>query len=216
LQMQSLLTGQLFIDYDFYPETPIRKVGLEDKVYEVPTIPTALQMLTDTLEEIIDNIRTVNLREMVEDIAQAAKGANMLINSKDLSDAVTNLNQALQDFRGFLMKSENLVTKVDRQVDAASNSFETTMQDASSMANSIESRVELLTADMAVTLEAARTSFAKIENLLGEAQKLLAENSGLRREISAALESMSDASSSIEELMDYLQRHPEAIITGKQ
>ena len=33
LQMQSFVTGQLFINYDFYPETPIKKVGLEKKVY---------------------------------------------------------------------------------------------------------------------------------------------------------------------------------------
>lgn len=216
LQMQSLLTGQLFINYDFYPDTPINRVGLEDKVYEVPTIPTALQMLTETLEEIIDNIRNVNLREMIENIAQAAKGANRLINSEALSEAVTSLNQALQDARDFLNRSENLVAKMDHRVDSASAGFETAMQDTSRLMNTIESRVEPVRADIAETLASAKTSFEKIEKLLGEARKLMAENSGLRREISTALKNLSDASNSIEELTDYLQRHPEAIITGKQ
>jgi paraquat-inducible protein B len=51
LQMQSLLTGQLFINYDFYPDTPIKKVGLDEKVYEVPTIPTTLQIFTETVQK---------------------------------------------------------------------------------------------------------------------------------------------------------------------
>ena len=216
LQMQSLLTGQLFINYDFYPETPIKKVGLEEKIYEVPTIPTALQMLTETLEEIIDNVRKVNIQEMVEDIAQTAKGANKLMNSADLSDTVKNLNHALQDVQRLIRSAENLVGKISRKVDSAAESFETTMSDAGRIVNNIDSRVGPLTADITSTLAAVKTSFAQVENLLAEAQILISENSRLRREISVALESITDASRSVEELTEYLQQHPESIITGKQ
>ena len=216
LQMQSLLTGQLFINYDFYPETPIRKVGLEDKIYEVPTIPTALQMLTETLEEIIDNIRKVNIQEMVYDIAQTAKGANKLMNSQDLSNAVVNLNLALQDMQRFIVNAESLVGKVNRKVDSVTESFESTLDDTRNMVRNIDRRVDPIASDMQSALAAIQASFDKAENLLVGAQKLISENSKLGREISVTLESMSDASRSLEELTDYLQQHPESIITGKQ
>lgn len=216
LQMQSLLTGQLFINYDFYPDTPIRKVGLEKKIYEVPTIPTALQMLTDTVEEIIDNIRQVNLQEMVQDIAQSAKGAKKLLNSPDLSESIANLNLALQDARTFVRNAEDLVAKVNRKVDTASGSFDSAMNDTRRMVNSIDKNVGPLASEMRNTLTAVKVSFEKVENLLTEAQTVISENSKLRREISIALESLADASRSVEELTDYLQRHPESIITGKE
>jgi paraquat-inducible protein B len=216
LQMQSLLTGQLFINYDFYPGTPIKKVGLEDKIYEVPTIPTALQMLTETLEEIIDNVRKVNIQEMVDDIAQTAKGANKLMNSPDLSNAVVNLNHAIQDMQRFITNAESLVGKVNRKVDSVTESFESTMDDTRKMVRNIDSRVDPIASDMESALSAIQTSFDKAENLLVGAQKLISENSKLGREISVTLESMSDASRSLEELTDYLQQHPESIITGKQ
>jgi len=216
LQMQSLLTGQLFINYDFYPETPIRKVGLEDKIYEVPTIPTALQMLTETLEEIIDNIRKVNIQEMVDDIAQTAKGANKLMNSQDLSNAVVNLNLALQDMQRFIANAESLVGKVNRKVDSVTESFESTLDDTRNMVRNIDRRVDPIASDMQSAIAAIQASFDKAENLLVGAQKLISENSKLGREISVTLESMSDASRSLEELTDYLQQHPESIITGKQ
>jgi paraquat-inducible protein B len=216
LQMQSLLTGQLFINYDFYPETPIRKVGLEKKVYEIPTIPTALQMLTDTLEQLVNDIRKVNFKEIVENIAQTAKGANELMNSSDLRESAANLNIALQDMRKFIKKAETLAGNINGRVDTTADSFESTMADTRKLVNKVDSRIEPLASGMENTLAAVQASFEKAETLLVEAQKLLSENSKLRREIVMTLESMSDASRSLEELTEYLQRHPESIITGKK
>jgi len=215
LQMQSLLTGQLFINYDFYPETPLRTTGLEKKIYEVPTIPTTLQMLTETLEQIVDEFRQVNFAELAENIAEAAQGANELMNSSDLKEAAANLNTALQDVQRFINNADELVGKVNDRVDEVADRFATTMNDASDLINNIDKQVGPVASDIEGALRAVRTSFEKAEILMNEAQKLVAENSKLRREIIVTLESMSDASRSLEELTEYLQRHPESIITGK-
>jgi paraquat-inducible protein B len=50
LQMQSLVTGQLMINIDFYPDTPVRLVGtrkihLARDVMELPTIETPMQKI---------------------------------------------------------------------------------------------------------------------------------------------------------------------------
>lgn len=215
LQMQSLLTGQLFINYDFYPDTPIRKVGLERKVYEVPTIPTTLQMLTDTLEQIVNDIRNFNFQEIMENIAQTAKGANELMNSADLRESAENLNIALQDMQKFIKTADSLTGSVQGRVNTLADSLESTMADTRKLVNNVDNRIEPLASDVENTLAAIQSSFAKAENVLSEAEKLISENSKLRREIVITLESMSDASRSLEDLTEYLQRHPESIITGK-
>jgi paraquat-inducible protein B len=215
LQMQSFLTGQLFINYDFYPDIPIRKVGLEKKVYEVPTIPTALQMLTDTLEQFVEDLRKANFREIVDNIAQTAKGANELINSADMRESVAHLNSALQDVQRFIEHTDELVGKVNGRFDSLADGFEATMEDTRKMAQNIDKRVDPVTSDIQSTLTAAQSSFEKAESLMIEARSLISENSKLRQEIMMTLESLSDASRSLEELTEYLQRHPEAIMTGK-
>ncbi|MDX1776403.1 MAG: MlaD family protein [Desulfobulbales bacterium] len=216
LQMQSLLTGQLFINYDFYPETPIRKVGLEKKVYEVPTIPTALQMLTETLEQLVDDIRKVNFQDILADIAQTARGANELINSPDMKDSVVNLNSALHDLQEFIKHIDALTGKVDGRVDSMADSFETVMDDTRNLVHKIDSRVDPVASDMGKTLAAVKSSFDQAGVLLLEIKEMVSDNSKLRREITETLESISDASQSVGELSDYLQRHPESIITGKK
>ena len=62
LQMQSLVTGQLIINLDFYPDKPLRLLGkklIEEKgihlgedVLEIPTIRTPMQKIEKTLEEV--------------------------------------------------------------------------------------------------------------------------------------------------------------------
>jgi len=215
LQMQSFVTGQLFINYDFYPETPVKKVGLENKVYEVPTIPTTLQMLTDTAEKILSDMRKVNFREIVDNIAQTAEGMNELVNSHDMRDTVASFNSAIGDMQKLVQNTDALMVSVNSKVDIVADSFASTMQDTRKLVNNIDSRVGSSASDMQGTLAAVQSSFEKAESLLTEAEKLISQNSNLRREIMMTLESMSDASRSMEELTDYLQQHPEALIRGK-
>jgi len=43
LQMQSLVTGQLLVALDFYPDKPINLVGGETEYQEMPTIPSTIE-----------------------------------------------------------------------------------------------------------------------------------------------------------------------------
>jgi paraquat-inducible protein B len=216
LQMQSMLTGLLFINYDFYPDTPIRKVGLEKKVYEVPTIPTTLQIFTETIQKIIEDLRKINLEDLVDNVSQAAEGINNLANSPDMKESLANFNIAIKDMQQLIQSTDELVGNFNDKVDTIVDSIESTMDETSKLMKNIDSRVTPLASDAENTLQAVKSSFAEAEALLVGAQKLISENSKLRREIVETLESISDASQSVEELSEYLQRHPESVIRGKK
>ena len=216
LQMQSLLTGQLFINYDFYPNTPIRKVGLDKKIYEVPTIPTTLQIFTEAVEKIIDDLRKINFEDLVDNVSQAAEGINDLVSSSAMKESVASFNSAIKALQELIKSTDELTGDFNAKIDTMVNSIESTMGDTSKLLKNINSRVDPLASGVENTLEAVTLSFAEAEALLVEIQKLISENSKLRREIVVTLESMSDASRSVEELSDYLQRHPESFIRGKK
>ena len=216
LQMQSFVTGQLFINYDFYPESAIKKVGLEKKVYEVPTIPTTLEIVSETAEDILAGLRELNFKEIVKNISQTTKGVNELVNSPDMREAIGNFNNALQDMHRIIQSMDALMGAVNGKVDSVTDSFESTMQDTRKLVNNIDNRFNSAASDVEGTLAAVQASFKKAESLLTEAEKLISSNSSLRREIMMTLASMSDASRSIEELTDYLQQHPDSLIKGKK
>src|SRR4030095_15830462 len=45
LRMQSFVTGVLYVAFDFHPDTPIRRLGLDPAYPELPTIPSDLDQL---------------------------------------------------------------------------------------------------------------------------------------------------------------------------
>ena len=172
-------------------------------------------MLTDTAEKILADLRKVNIKEIVDNIAQTAEGMNELVNSYDMTETVTSFNSAIKDMQKLVQSTDALVVSVNGKVDTVADSFASTMQDTRKLVNNIDSRVGSSASDIQGTLAAVQSSFEKAERLLSEAEKLISQNSNLRREITMTLESVSDASRSMEELTDFLQQHPDALIIGK-
>ena len=52
LKLQSMVTGQLMIELDFFPDTPVRLTGTESEYAEVPTMPSSMEKLAQKLKEI--------------------------------------------------------------------------------------------------------------------------------------------------------------------
>ncbi|MGD2111794.1 MAG: MlaD family protein, partial [Gammaproteobacteria bacterium] len=105
LQLRSLLTGQLFVQIDFYPNTPVNLVGNthRSRLEEIPTIPTPIEKIGKLLENIpIDKV--------LDHILAGIEGVDRLVNSEELHQSITALNKALEDFR-------RLVTRLDRHVE---------------------------------------------------------------------------------------------------
>ena len=73
--MLSLVTGQLLINIDFYPDTPAKLIGMDrfkDKMkfedrWEIPSVPTPMQALEKALG-------ALNIKEIPEAITKAMGG----------------------------------------------------------------------------------------------------------------------------------------------
>ena len=102
LQMQSLVTGQLLVALDFYPDKPIKLVGGETKYQEMPTIPSTMEALTKTIEKL-------PLEELVERVMDIVKGIDRVVNSPELQGSISSLNQTLQSV-------QKLVQNIDEQI----------------------------------------------------------------------------------------------------
>jgi paraquat-inducible protein B len=77
LEMQSIVTGQMYVGLDFHPEKPAKLVGADAKYPEIPTIPTPLQ-------EIAKKIEQLPLDEIIKNITTAVEGINRLVNSPEI------------------------------------------------------------------------------------------------------------------------------------
>jgi paraquat-inducible protein B len=179
-----------------YPGTPANYIGLEkDKdIAEVPTIPSDMEQLAKTLENL-------DLKGIAEDVRKTLAGIEGLVNKPELAEAITNLNKTLEDFG-------KLARNVDSRVEPLATSIEGTMKDTQKLVRKVEGQVEPLLGGAQRALEQAENTLAAIEDMTGR-------NSALRNKVEQTLTAVRGAARSFRVLADYLERNPDALLFGK-
>jgi len=79
LRTGSFLTGQLFVDLDFYPNAPPRHVVYAGKYPEIPTTPATLQAVSEAVNKFVDRLEKLPLEDVVTELREGIKGLNETI-----------------------------------------------------------------------------------------------------------------------------------------
>jgi paraquat-inducible protein B len=193
LQLQSLLTGQLFIQIDFYPDTEAVLVGSERSswlYHEIPTIPTPIEKIGKLLERI-------PVDEVLDQLLAAIKGLEKLVTSEDLHQSVTALRHALTDFG-------SLVGSLDRQVDPMATNINRTLDDTRTALQKAGAALD----DVSGTLEQTNTTLRSADKLLNDEQILTA--------LDSALTEIQSAAQAVRILAETINNQPESLLKGRR
>jgi len=158
LKTGSLLTGQLLVSLDMYPEAPPAKINWDGRYPELPTIPTPIEEITRSVTRFVEKFDKMPLEQI----------------GKDLRETMQNLNKTTGDL-------QKLVQNLDASVVPAANT----------------------------TLEQTQKTLIKVDRLLNA-------DSPTGHELKRALGELADAARNISILMEYLERHPESVVFGKE
>ena len=187
LTMQSLITGKLLIELDYYPGTPLILKNIDKEYIEIPTIPSTTSKLAQALDKL-------DLEAIQTKLESALDGIAKLVNNPDLAASIGHLKETLRDAR-------KLVNRVDRQVDPLAQDTKKTVKDIGKLARDLDARVGELAPSLEKTLSAMRG--------------VISDDAPLIVEMDNTLKAISAASRSFRQLADYLEQHPEALIRGK-
>jgi paraquat-inducible protein B len=137
LEQGSLITGSLFISLDFYPDAPPAELLRGGTYPEIPTLPTELEQITRSINDVLQTIADLPLAEVVDDLRVTIRSVNSLVNSPEVERTLTNLDNSLREV-------SQLVGKVDRDIGPLMASI----QDASDAAgNTLKSADSLIAQD---------------------------------------------------------------------
>src|SRR6516165_6062585 len=95
LQSASLLTGQLMVSLDFFPNAPAAEINHKGKYPELPSVPSDLQGLMRSVNALLAKLADLPLDKVMADADDTLKGAAKLMNGPELNQAVKSLNNAL-------------------------------------------------------------------------------------------------------------------------
>jgi paraquat-inducible protein B len=89
LEVQSFLTGQLMVSFDFYPDKPAKMRGILKGYPELPTLPTSPDIF-----EIMENLP---IKEIAKNLEATSQGINKLVNSSEIPRSLYDLQNTLQE-----------------------------------------------------------------------------------------------------------------------
>ena len=226
LTMGSLLTGQLMIELGFSPDTPAKIVGLNTEYPEIPTIPSALERITDIMKDL-------PFDKIIDKLLTAVEAIERLASSPDIPDTLHSLKMTVEEARKLLQNLDSrigplamsidktvkeygkLARDVDGKVEPLASSVDATLKDARKLVRNVDGRVEPLASSIEKSLEGARTALEQARKALVAAEKTLGKESPVIYQLDKTLKDISSMARSIRSLADYLERHPNALLYGK-
>ena len=122
LQTGSLLTGQLYIEFNMYPNADLNLVADESMPYpELPTVPGAFEAISQSLTGMVKQIESIDVTGIGNSVRNILDGADKLVNKPVDEAVVTDLEASLRALRGVLSNVEE--ADLDSTIAAARQSL---------------------------------------------------------------------------------------------
>ena len=227
LELQSFVTGKLLVAFDFYPDSPAVLTAFNDEYRELPTLPSEMEALAKTFD-------SIDFQAVAESIGSAAEGIVRLVNSTDVHAAAASLHDTLtrygqlasalerrigeltDDMTLTLADIRRLIQHADGQVAPMAQEITATAADIRRSAARLEARLIPLANTIEATGVSARDAFQEAQNVLSNLDRLSDTDSTLIYRLDETLEEMRTAARALTALVNFLSRHPEALIQGKR
>lgn len=230
LQAESLVTGQLFVQLDFYPDAPAAKTPLVDPLsgrYEIPTVPTILQKAQTTLEQLFRKVSKLPLEDMLASLQGALEGADRLLNSPELARAPAELSTTLAAYRRLAEASERalpaLLAAAERTLDEVGRAS-AAVPEVATRANAAFTALEGLAAEDGARMvegigsaaREARRALAQTRVTMERLEALTLPTSPGGHQLQQTLRELAAAARAIRTLADALEATPNAVIFGRE
>ncbi|MCB1852515.1 MAG: MCE family protein [Gammaproteobacteria bacterium] len=226
LDLQSIVTGQLRVELGFFPETQVVYRARNGTHPEIPSIPSAMEELISALQQFpIEKLAATSLR--------IAEGLDQLINTSRLPALVDELHTAAAEAHQVIGTLDQQVLSAGEKAGMLLDELRVLVADGHGLMRTLHSSLDTLTGDARLllsnldsglkpALSDIRKSVATAESTLRtadaafqSANEMIGSDSPLRHELLTLMRNLTDAARSLKSMSDYLERHPDALLRGK-
>lgn len=161
----NLLTGQLYVDLDMQPKTPVRLAKSGRAEPELPTVQGNIEQMTVSLRGILEKLEKIDIVSIGAELQGTLKGTNALTNAPNLEKSINDLSASLVNVRSILQKVD-------------------------SRAEPITANLEQALAAARAALEKSKSTMALVDGVIAADSPLNEHAARLTQELSAAARSI--------------------------
>jgi phospholipid/cholesterol/gamma-HCH transport system substrate-binding protein len=210
LQVQSLITGQLYVGLDYYPDTPVNLTGVDKEDCEIPTLPTTLAQFQETLKKVVAEIEQRPLKEIVISLARTLDGIDKFVQSgevkKTLRAVEVTLGDAQRLVRNLDSKIGPTVIALQATLEQSKRTLDEVGRDINKLILNIDGQVGPLATNVGATSDAARTFLVDgqrvIRDLDQQLRPLVASLQGTSDSARVTLEKLQSAAAQVDSVLD--------------
>jgi paraquat-inducible protein B len=196
------ITGLQFVELDFFDprQFPPTQAASDAEYPVVPTLRSGMSELVENLSQIAGNLSKVDFAGLSQSLKSLLATVNQQAGGLDLKKMVATVTSAASSIDALAGSAEAKV---------AFANLNKTATDVQGLVAKLDAQVEPVGAEFVRSLRAFHDAAQSAQNLLGP-------QSGLGDEATKALRQLTQTAESLQELADFLERNPNALITGKK
>jgi paraquat-inducible protein B len=209
LNLESFITGQLFVEISFEPEKMNETrmhLDTANGMVEIPTLNSSLDQITTDVAQIIADLGELDLQELSGNVNRVLVNAADTLEGIDSAGISRSVIGAADEAARF-MDSKAFESAL-AAVREASEEVRDTAESFNLSEGPLAATIETWTAQITETLDS-------LDSLTKDASALLKPGSDARYELENMLREVSRTARSIRLLSEYLERNPNALLTGR-
>jgi paraquat-inducible protein B len=216
LNLQSLVTGKLEIELDLAPETEVRLVGRGGTYPEIPTVQSNLEKLANAFEEL-------PMKRIVRRVSEILDTIDQIVSDGEIPKSIDRIIKVTRRLEAVSLQLEQETPKLFAGSQAALKDTQVLMGELTEAARETrqliaraEGQLDDAFSSWDATMTSGESAFDQFRQVADSADQVISQESPLMTEMSSTLRELAAAARSIRVMSDYLERHPEALLRGKQ
>ena len=206
LNMQSIVTGQLGVDLDFRPNTPLVLAGSPNpSIPEIPTVKSDFDVLKDQLGQL-------PFRQIADDLKSLMDSIGALTHSADGTLGV--VGEELRTTAASARQTLDQATRTLATMDGALHSVRGAADKANATLDTAGPQLTRTLASAEAALARAEKTLANADTTLAQTAELTAPGAPLRAELEQAMRDLSASAESLRSFADRVDRNPNALVFG--
>lgn len=137
LNTSSFVTGKLFVNLDYFPDSEKIFMKRNETDMEIPSIPSTTELFENSLKSVMKGLEKLNLVELTESLNRTVTNVDAILSSPMWHANLVMINNNL-------IKTDTLFARLNRTIDPMANNVAETTFHANETLNKMQSLVKRL------------------------------------------------------------------------
>lgn len=215
LQLDSLVTGQLYINLDMFPDAVAVQPRKGGEHLAIPAVSSSFEELSKTVEEL-------PLQLLADKLIQSAEGAQRIFTSPSLHSGIEQIDATMSNLNELIISVNDTLPALLTGMDQTLTQTRTTLKrlDESMLALLDEAKTTVTSTRAAVgsidkSMSAVTRAADNVTITMQDYKELIDNDSPLLQQFSMTLQQLHRTMESLRYLADELERDPQMLLRGR-